>query len=172
MGIGITSFLEDCRSRGLTKQTIATYRSNVGTYLDFVGDPLKADTPQLQNFLNYLREDMVYAMGKTRKKGVSPRTLSAYFSAISSYYDYLIYENILNKNPISPFKRRYLSNNRPKTNGENTRQLIRIDEMTQLIKQAENILHMTLILVLAKTGIRKGELLAMDLTDLWTKESS
>jgi len=47
MGVGITSFLEDCRSRGLAKQTIATYRSNVGTYLDFVGDPLKADTPQL-----------------------------------------------------------------------------------------------------------------------------
>lgn len=45
MGIGITSFLEDCRSRGLTKHTINTYRSNVSAYLDFVGDPLKADTP-------------------------------------------------------------------------------------------------------------------------------
>ena len=116
----------------------------MGTYLDFVGDPLKADTPQLRNFLNYLREDMVYAMGKTRKKGVSPRTLSAYFSAISSYYDYLIYEGTLDKNPILPFRKRYLANNRPKTNGENTRQLISIDEMTQLIRQAENILHMPL----------------------------
>ena len=47
MGIGITSFLEDCRSMGLTKQTIDTYRSNVSIYLDFVGDPFKADTPQL-----------------------------------------------------------------------------------------------------------------------------
>ena len=109
---------------------------------------------------------MVYTVGKTRKKGVSPRTLSAYFSAISSYYDYLIYEETLDKNPILPFRKRYLANNRPKTNGENTRQLISVDEMTQLIRQAENILHMALMLVLAKTGIRKGELLAMDLEDL------
>ena len=100
MGIGITSFLEDCRPMGLTKQTIATYRSNVGTYLDFVGDPLKANTPQLWNFLNYLREDMVYIVGKIRKKEVSPRTLSAYFPAISSYYDYLIYEHAHNTNSI------------------------------------------------------------------------
>jgi len=76
MGIGITSFLEDCRSRGLTKHTIDTYRSNVSAYLDFVGDPFKADTPQLRNFLDYLRDDMVYTIGKTRKKGVSHRTLS------------------------------------------------------------------------------------------------
>ncbi len=109
---------------------------------------------------------MVYTVGKTRKKGVSPRTLSAYFSAISSYYDYLIYEGTLNKNPIPPFRKRYLANNRPNTNGENTRQLISIDEMTHLIRQAENILHMALMLVLAKTGVRKGELLTMDLEDL------
>ena len=166
MGIDITSFLEDCRSRGLTKHTIDTYRSNVSTYLDFVEDPLNVDTPQLRNFLDYLRDDMVYTVGKTRKKGVSPRTLSAYFSAISSYYDYLIYENILNKNPILPFRRQYLANIRPLTNGENTRQLISTDEMAKLIRQAENILHMALMLVLAKTGMRKGELLAMDLADL------
>ena len=150
----------------MTKHTIDSYRSNVSTYLDFVGDPLKADTPQLRNFLNYLREDMVYTIEKTRKKGVSPRTLSAYFPAISYFYDYLIYEENLNKNPIPPFRKRYFANNRPKTNQENTRQLISIDEMTQLIRQAENILHMALILVLAKTGVRKGELLAMDLADL------
>jgi integrase/recombinase XerD len=126
MGIGIISFLEDCRSRGLTKHTIETYRSNVTAYLDFVGDPLKADTPHLWNFLNYLREDVVYTVGMTRKKGVSPRTLSAYFSAISSYYDYLIYEGTLNKNSIPPFRKRYLANNRPKTNIENTWQLISI----------------------------------------------
>ena len=90
--------------------------------------PLKP--PQLRNLLDYLREDMVYTVGKIRKKGVSPRTLSAYFSAISSYYDYLIYEGTLNKNPIPPFRKRYLANHRPKTNGENTRQLISIYEIT------------------------------------------
>jgi integrase/recombinase XerD len=166
MSIDIKEFMNDCRSRGLTKHTIETYRSNVTTFLNFVGDPLNVDTSILRNFLDYLREDMVYTVGKTRKKGVSHRTLSAYFSAISSYYDYLIYEGTLDINPILPFRKRYLANNRPKTNGENTRQLISIDEMAQLIKQAELILHIALMLVLAKTGVRKGEHLAMDLQDL------
>jgi len=79
MGISITSFLEDCKSRGLTKDTIETYRSNVTTYLNFIGDPLNVDTSQIQNFLDYLREDMVYTVGKTRKKGVSPRTINGQF---------------------------------------------------------------------------------------------
>ena len=96
MSIDIKEFMNDCRSRGLTKHTIETYRSNVSVYLDFVEDPLNVDTLQLRNFLDYLREDMVYTVGKTRKKGVSHRTLRAYFSAISSYYDYLIYVGTLN----------------------------------------------------------------------------
>ena len=166
MDIDINNFLKDCRSRGLTKQTIATYKSNVATFLNFAGDPLNVDIPILRNFLNYLREDMIYTVGKTTKKGVSPSTLNAYFSAISSFYDYLVYESAMNTNPILPFRRRYLANHKPKTNGENTRQLISIEEMTKMIELAESILHKAVMIVLAKTGARKGELLAMDLGDL------
>ena len=166
MDIDINNFLKDCRSRGLTKQTIATYKSNVTTFLDFAGDPLNVDIPILRNFLNYLREDMIYTVGKTTKKGVSPSTLNAYFSAISSFYDYLVYENAMSTNPILLFRRRYLANHKPKTNGENTRQLISIEEMTKMIELAEPILHKAIMIILAKTGVRKGELLAMDLEDL------
>ena len=95
MDIDINNFLKDCRSRGLTKQTIATYKSNVATFLNFAGDPLKVDIPILRNFLNYLREDMIYTVGKTTKKGVSSSTLNAYFSAISLFYDYLVYEDAI-----------------------------------------------------------------------------
>jgi site-specific recombinase XerC len=73
---------------------------------------------------------MVYTIGKTRKKGVSPRILSAYFPAISSYYDYLIYEGALDTKPILPFRKQYLANHRPRTNRENNRQLPNIDVMT------------------------------------------
>ena len=130
------------------------------------GDPLKVDIPILRKFLDYLRDDMVYTVGKKKKKGVSPRTLNAYFSAIRTYYDYLIIEGELETNPILAFRKRYLTNHKQKTNGDNSRQLISIDQMIELISSAEEILHITLMLVLAKTGIRKGELLAMDIYDL------
>ncbi|MCK5581361.1 MAG: tyrosine-type recombinase/integrase [Candidatus Omnitrophica bacterium] len=166
MSINIKDFLKECRTRGLTDHTTETYKSNVACFLDFVGDPLDVDIPILRKFLDYLREDMVYTVGKKKKKGVSPRTLNAYFSAIRTYYDYLIIEGDLETNPILAFRKRYLTNHKQKTNGDNSRQLISIDQMIELISSAEEILHITLMLVLAKTGIRKGELLAMDIDDL------
>ena len=45
MSIDIKEFMNDCRSRGLTKHTIETYRSNVSVYLDFVEEILNVDTP-------------------------------------------------------------------------------------------------------------------------------
>gem|GEM_PF-4737774 len=47
MSINIKGFLEDCRARGLTEHTIATYKSNIATFLNFVGDPLNVDIPIL-----------------------------------------------------------------------------------------------------------------------------
>jgi site-specific recombinase XerC len=62
-------------------------------------------------------EDIVYTTGKTSKKGVSPWTPSAYFSAISSYYNYLVYKCALDTKPILSLRKRNQANNRPKTNG-------------------------------------------------------
>jgi site-specific recombinase XerD len=100
MSIDIKDFLEDCRSRGLTKQTTATYKSNITTYLNFVGNPLDVDTLKLRNFLDYLKNDLEYRKGKVVKKGVCPKTLNAYFSAIRTYYDYLVYTRQLDNNPV------------------------------------------------------------------------
>jgi len=47
-----------------------------------------------------------------------PGPPSAYFSSISSYCYYLIYKRVLDTKPILSFRKRYLANNRSKTNGQ------------------------------------------------------
>ncbi len=162
----VKDFAEDCRSRGMTDHSIATYTCNIRVFLKFVGDPLKVDTDILRDFLNYLREDMIYKRGRVKKKGVCPRTLSAYFSSLSSYYDYLLYTRKIDSNPILPFRRRYLSRIKQQRNGENSRQLLSLEQAKQLFGLKMPILDRAVLLILIKTGIRRGELLSMDINDL------
>lgn len=165
MRISIEAFLRDCKTRGLTDHTIATYRSNIITYLEFVGDPLKIDLSVLSRFLDHLRV-MDYTRGRHHLKGIRPMSIKAYFSAISTYYEYLVFARQLDINPIPTFTKRYLSRIKEQYNGENSRQLISIDQMRQLINQDMPILDKAILIVLAKTGIRRGELIAIDVRDI------
>jgi hypothetical protein len=63
MSIDIKNFVEDCRSRGLTDHTIATYRSNIATFLDFVGNPLNVDTLILCTFPDCRKEKDITSGG-------------------------------------------------------------------------------------------------------------
>ncbi len=165
MNIDIKDFIEDCKSRGLTTHTIATYKSNIATFLNFIGNPLDVDISILSKFLDYLKE-MKYKRGNIIKKGVHPKTIKAYFSAISTFYDYLLFTRKLDINPIHTFTKRYLSRIKLQYNGENSRQLISLDQMRQLINLNMPIQDKTILMVLAKTGIRRGELIAIDSGDL------
>lgn len=158
-------FLNDCSARGLAPTTTATYRSNVSHFLGHIDkDPTEIHMDDLRAFLAHLRT-MSYTVGHQRRQGVAPATLNAYYSAISSYYDFLMWEDIMDSNPIPKFRKRYLRI-KPQRNGENTRQLISINTMRELINLSEDPLSKALMTFAAKTGLRKGELLAMNITDL------
>ncbi len=163
--IDIEDFLQDCKARGLTDHTIATYRSNITVYLDMVGDPIKADIPILCKFLDHLKV-MKYKREGTIKTGIQPKTIKAYFSAISAFYEYLIFTHKIDISPIPSFRKRYLSRIKQQYNGENSRQLIEIEQMRRLINLDMPIIERAILLILAKTGIRRGELLAIDRNDI------
>lgn len=148
----IKEFVNDCNARGLTPHTVETYRSNVQFFLHRCKQKCTLD--ELKTFLNELRE-----------KGHQGSTLKGYFSAINAYYEFMIFSGATKYNPIPSFRKRYL---RVKTqhNGENTRQLINIEDMAELISLARMILPRTMMLFLAKTGLRRGELISMDVYDL------
>jgi integrase/recombinase XerD len=125
-------------------------------------DCRKADTADFKKFLHQLR--------KERKVG--DVTIRAYFAALSTFYDFLEFEDIIIKNPIIKFRRHYLSTLERGNRGQSNRQLISIDQMRQLINSIVDPRDKAIVTVLAKTGVRLSELVAMDVDDInWATQS-
>lgn len=145
-------FILDCKAKGMTRHSIETYRSNVSEFLIYNPDPRVITIDHLRSYLE-----------KLRYRQLSQSTLKGYMSAISSLYDFLVFEKEIQVNPVISFRKRYLD--RIKSQPE-SRQLISIEDMKALYNGARNIQEKAMILVMAKTGIRRGELHDLRESDL------
>lgn len=159
-------FLEDCHIRGLTQRTIDNYASNLKTFCNHVKRPaLKIDLSELRRFLTWLRDERDFA----------DSTISMYYSALQSFYEYLEFEGYIESNPVPRFRRRYLSflrRNKRGSSGNSERQLISIDEMRRLINSIMNPRDKAVVTLLAKTGIRRQELVNINIDDIdWIEQS-
>lgn len=155
-------------TRGFTKHTVETYVSDVNNFLEFFNYDLHTDMKSLMRYLTHLRA-----------RNLADSTLNGYFAAISTFFDYLVWCDTIESNPVPIFRRRYLRFKR-KYNTKNTRQLISIPKMAELVytpfayehtKIRENLWSVPIrdhliMMILAKTGIRRGELYAIDLSDI------
>ena len=162
----IEMFLEDCHIRGLTQRTIDTYASNLKTFFNHVKRPaLKVDLSELRRFLTWLRDE----------RDLADNTISTYYSALQSFYEYLEFEGYTESNPVPRFRRRYLAflgkNNRG-SSGNSERQLISVDDMRKLINSIMEPRDKAVVTLLAKTGIRRQELVNTDIDDIdWVEQS-
>lgn len=147
----LQDFKNDCLARGFAPRTVESYTGHIKYYL--TRDDV--DQPNFINFLLHLRDDRKFTLA----------TVSSYFSSLSTFYDYLEYENIVQHNPVPKFRRRYLRRYKRHHRPE-TRQLITIDQMSDLICEADTLLYKTIIIFLAKTGIRRQELVTLDRSDI------
>lgn len=155
----IRGYLKDCEVRGLTHQTVLTYKTNIIEFLARNPDPTQV-----------MLVDLIKHLERLRNRNLRGSTLKCHFAAISSLYDYLIFIGKAQTNPILPFRRRYLARIKETIEGENTRQLISIEQMCLLGGSAESILDLMIIVLLAKTGIRRGELLALKISDIYLEQ--
>lgn len=140
----VDAFIFDCQTRGRTKRTLESYKGTVKEFLNFFPDPEAVDKYDLRDFLSHLQ-----------KRELKIATLKTCFSTLSTFYDFLIYEEIAETNPILPFRRRYLD----KPTKNDRRQLISIKAMKQIIGSIEPIREQAMLLTLAKHGVRLGEYL-------------
>lgn len=148
----LEKFTLDCQAKGMTKHSIETYKSNVLEFLEHFPDPHEITMDHLISYIAILRS-----------RQLSPSTLKGYMSAVSSFYDFLVFDQEIQMNPIPAFKKRYLGHVRYHPE---IRQLISIREMQDLFKAAPHILHKVIIMLLVKTGIRRGELHDLKESDL------
>ena len=144
----VEEFIKDCQIRGLTKQTISTYKSNISDFLAAThGNPAEITQRDLRDHLIILQQ-----------RRYKPSTYNSYYAALNTFYDFLMYEKVVIENPIPAFRKRYLSHIMKTSQGE-TRQLISIKDMRKLIKQTDDTKEISMMVTLAKTGLRRGEFL-------------
>lgn len=164
MGL-VNDFMEDCRLRGYSPETIRSHRSNLRTIAKFLNNHMMSftdvDKTVLRETLDYLRNE----------RKVSQKTLENYFSALSSFYEYMVYTNLHSVNPVSSFRKRYLKTYK-KGHASPRRRLLSVEDMSLLINGVLEIRDKAIMTVLAKTGIRRGELLAIDVEDVDWKDNS
>jgi integrase/recombinase XerD len=159
------NFCEDITLRGMSQQTIRSYRSNLLTFTSFTKKKgltfEDIDNETLKDFLQYLKN--------VRK--VKDKTIRLYFTALSSLYDYLVFEGQTKSNIVLLFRKRYLKRYK-KNHSSPVRKLLSIEEMSRYVNSIMDPRDKAIAVILAKTGVRRGELLKMDVEDInWAEYS-
>jgi integrase/recombinase XerD len=127
----IEDYLKDGQSRGMSAGSMPRYRSVLRIYQEYPSqrksEILAADNAILIGFIDYLRAR------KARDK-----TLKNYFSALSSFYEFLAFTGKISANPVNPIRKRYLKSYKNNHDGQE-RQLISVEEMARMINSEMDI---------------------------------
>jgi len=155
----IDRFCKDCKLRGMTEESIRRYRSSLLIFSDYLATRNigldEIDTQTLRDFLQYIKFE----------KGVKHKTVENYFSALSTFYDYLAFDNVFNTNIVLPFRKRYLRRYKDGYD-DPERKLLSVNEMSRLVNSMMDPRDKAAAVLLAKTGMRRGELLRIDVEDV------
>ena len=161
----ISDFEKDCRLRGLVNGSIKEYLSELRIFTHFLEenggkqegvDVLTVKRETLQEFLEYLKQ----------KRKLSVKRMENYFSGLNAFYDYLSFEGIITvKPPVIEVRKRYIRRYKREIE-PSKRKLISILEMATLINSILDIRDKAIVVLLAKTGIRRQELVTLDVGDI------
>jgi len=154
----LEGFLRDCKIRGLNSSSTPHYiyvLRRFSAFLNHRGCPITAASKEeLRDYIEVFRD-----------KVISTKTIKNHLSILSSFYEYLVYEEIITANPVLPARKRYLRSY--KDNGPvHERLLISVEDMAKLIDGTLDIRNKAIITLLAKTGIRRNELVCLDASDV------
>lgn len=153
----IKDFERDCKVRGMTERSINSYRTCLRVYRDYLAardrDFLTANKNDLVSFIESLRLD----------KGLSIMTVKRYLAALSSLCEYLVFKEQIQANYVRPVRSRYIRSYKETPEG---RKLVSVEDMANLINCTMDLRDKAVITLLAKTGIRRNELVTLDISDL------
>jgi integrase/recombinase XerD len=161
----VKGFVEDCELRSMTGKTVEGYRSNLLVFLDFISGRnirlYEVNSHMLKDFLSYLRFE----------RHLKHKTMKGYFSALSAFYDYLVFEGKSNANIVTSFRKRYLKQYKEGFD-DPERKLLSVEEMSRFVNSILDPRDQAIAVLLAKTGVRRGELLKLDVEDVNWQEYS
>jgi integrase/recombinase XerD len=155
----VAAFEKDCHLRNWTPESIRRYISGLRILNGFCQreryDMINIQDKQLIHFLTYLRDE----------RHNCQKTVVNVFTMLTSFYEYLEFNKMIPRNPLPPICKRYIRTYKSDSNrGE--KRLLSIEEMSHLISTTFNIRDLAIMMLFAKTGIRRNELITLDLDDI------
>ena len=147
--------------RGMSKHTVQNYTLDVQKLIAYLESremtlgPLQITSTQIQEF--------IYEIAKE----INPRTQSRLISGLRSFYDYLIFENYLNSNPLERIEAPKIGRKLPDTLSVNE-----IDLIVSVIDLSESNgeRNRAIIETLYSCGLRVSELTNLKISDLFFEE--
>lgn len=122
-----------------------------------MGEVSKIDKVVIREYIRVLREE----------RKVSMATIENHLSSVSSFLEYLVYEEIVGSNVALAVRKRYLRRYKNGDPGDaHSRKLITTEQLKLLIDSIMVPRDKAIILLLAKTGIRRGELISIDVGEV------
>ena len=166
----LSEFEGDCRDRHLTDETIGRYKSPLKLFFAF----LKQRNQTILDVDKHVLKDFIHVR---REQGVDQKTLENNFTALSTFYEFLCFEGYANVNPVLPVRKRYLKRYKDENdNGsydESARKLATVEQMAMLVNSILSVRDQAVVITLAKTGLRRGELASIDVDEdiNWIEQS-
>jgi integrase/recombinase XerD len=155
----ITIFAQDLELRGMAPGTCKTYcrvLRQFSRYFEAQGKLVQdVGKPELKDWLHYLRLE----------RGLKTTSIEVDFAILTSFYDYLLDEEMIKANPIPAFRRRNLHSYK-KAQERGIRKLISVEEASRLVHSIIDSRDKAIVLMLLKTGVRRHELADLDIQDV------
>lgn len=146
----------------MTHYSILSYASALRSFRNHLVNLGVRDAPQIDK--NAIR-DYIRVLREDRK--LSTSTIENHLSSISSFLDYLVYEEIIDSNLALAVRKRYMRRYRTESpRDSHSRKLITTKQLRTLVDSVLNVRDKAVIIILAKTGIRRSELVTIDIDDV------
>ena len=160
----IAAYLQDCEIRGMSPRSLPGYKSALKDFSGYLNsvetDIIDVDKNVLKGYLEH-----------SRQRGLSPRSIELTFSVLSSFFEFMVFEGQVSLNPVPAIRKRYLR--AYKNNADpHERQLISVEDAARMVKGEPDIRNKAIMAMLFKTGMRRNELITLDVSDVDLIENS
>ena len=148
--------------RNLSINTIESYLFDIKKLINFLKKNKIEKNPN--ELTSKITKEFIYNISKK----VKPPTQARIISGIRRFFDYLILENLIEKNPMDNIESPNLGTNLP-----NTLTIEEIDKIISTIKLGSKtgLRNVAIIELLYSCGLRVSELINLKISDLFFKES-
>lgn len=159
----IERWAEDAKIRGISPSTVYGYRRILKNFEKFAqgADLLQADKFLIRDYIKELQA-----------RGLLIKTIEYHLLALSNLYRWARFEELLKEDPLAGVREHYLHRYKGAACERHTHKLISVAEATHLVDSFVDIRDKAMIMLLLKTGMRRGELLSLDIDDInWRDQS-